>query len=121
MSVRSLGATIRRARLARGWSQARLGHETGMPQSNIARIEKGVDDMRLSTFERVISALGYNMLIAPSLSTLFSDPPRGSRIEAARDYGVDLGQLYASISMTPEERLAAASRNAIGIAELLER
>jgi hypothetical protein len=38
---------------------------------------------------------------------LFTNPPPGSKIEAARKYGVDLTLLAANLALTPEERVQA--------------
>ena len=40
------GAEIRRARLARGWSQTQLAKEAGVGQRTIVRIESGEDQIR---------------------------------------------------------------------------
>ena len=39
------------------------------------------------------------------LTRLINDPPPGSKIAAARDYGVDLTLLLRRLEMTPTERL----------------
>ncbi|HME00559.1 MAG TPA: hypothetical protein VKM93_24910 [Terriglobia bacterium] len=39
------------------------------------------------------------------LIQLINDPPPGSKIAAARDYGVDLTLLLRRLKMTPTERL----------------
>lgn len=52
------GASLRRIRLARGWSQATLAKEIGTTQSHIARIENAEIDPQASTLERLGHALG---------------------------------------------------------------
>ncbi len=49
---------------------------------------------------------------------LFANPPKGSALERAREYGIDLGQLYACFLMTPSERLDFAAQNAHGLDDL---
>lgn len=117
----SLSEIVRDARLASGLSQEALGQAAGIPQSHVAKIESGAD-IRTSTLTRVLGALGYRVEIRPEdPREFFVAPPRGSRIEAARNYGVDLGQLYAGYAMSPAERLDSAANSANGLARLLVR
>lgn len=39
------------------------------------------------------------------LIRLFNDPPAGSKLAAAKDYGIDLTLLLRTLGMTPTERL----------------
>lgn len=39
------------------------------------------------------------------LLMLIADPPPGSKIEAARDFGVDLTLLVQNLALTPDERV----------------
>ena len=39
------------------------------------------------------------------LLELIRNPPPGSKLEAARDYGIDLSLFLRSLEMTPAERL----------------
>jgi len=119
MDSLATGAAVRRARSASGLSQAQLGAQIGIPQSYIARIEAGAD-VRVSTLARVLRALGLSLEIRGHVEALFRDPPPGSKLATARDFGVDLGQLYANYRMGPSERLALAEANARGLGELLE-
>jgi len=50
--------SIRNLRLKKGWSQSRLAAEVGTSQPHIARIERGTEDVRISTIERLAAALG---------------------------------------------------------------
>ena len=43
------------------------------------------------------------------------NPPPGSRIEAARKYGIDVGLLIEQLRLTPEERLRKLERAATGL------
>jgi hypothetical protein len=54
------------------------------------------------------------------LIQLINDPPRGSKIAAARDYGVDLARLLRTLEMTPTERLLVLGRAQASI-EALQR
>ncbi len=58
-ALEAIGAEVRGARLARGWSQRRLAGLSGVSQSTISRLECGVPcGMRLNTLARVHAALG---------------------------------------------------------------
>lgn len=52
--------TIRRLRLARGWSQSMLAETVGTSQSHIALIESGRADIRLTTLQKLAKALGVS-------------------------------------------------------------
>jgi len=39
-----------------------------------------------------------------ALIALISDPPRGSKLAAARDFGMDLSLFLSSLELTPTER-----------------
>jgi hypothetical protein len=39
-----------------------------------------------------------------ALIALISDPPRGSKLAAARDFGMDLSLFVSSLELTPTER-----------------
>lgn len=64
----AVGALLRQARLAVGWSQRELAHRAGVHQPQIARIERG-DDIQVSLLERVARPLGVTTgLVDPSLA-----------------------------------------------------
>jgi predicted transcriptional regulator len=50
-----------KARAERGWSQADLARELGLPRSAISRLEAGDTDPRLSTVVAVCSALALRI------------------------------------------------------------
>lgn len=50
------GVAVRAARQRRGWSQEKLGNESGLSRPTIARIEHG-DDVSTATLSKVASAL----------------------------------------------------------------
>src|SRR5262245_15610823 len=53
-----LGERVRRARMARGWKQKDLAENTGVPQGNISRIERGqIQDIHLSRFVALMHTL----------------------------------------------------------------
>lgn len=53
--------TVRSQRLRLGLSQKQLGNRIGTSQSHIARIERGTEDIQLSTFRKLAEALDLNM------------------------------------------------------------
>jgi len=57
-AVKELGARVRSARHARGWTQEELSAETGLAVVQISRIERGVREVRLTTLLRLLRGLG---------------------------------------------------------------
>jgi DNA-binding MarR family transcriptional regulator len=73
----AVGAWLRRARQAAGWSQRELAKRAGVHQPQIARIERG-EDIQVSLLERVVKPLG----VAPGLvHPPAADAPGGSGTE----------------------------------------
>jgi HTH-type transcriptional regulator/antitoxin HipB len=64
-SPKQLGSTIRRARKARGWSQADLAEQVGIRQAGISLIETGNPATRLATILAVLTALDLELQVAP--------------------------------------------------------
>ena len=60
-----LAHTIRLQRRRRGLSQTQLGRLLHMPQSQVARIEKGASDMRLSTLTEIARVLDLEPMLLP--------------------------------------------------------
>jgi transcriptional regulator with XRE-family HTH domain len=54
---RKIGATIRQARVEKGWTQSDLAHKTGIIQSDISSIELGKKNITLSTLARIAKVL----------------------------------------------------------------
>jgi len=75
----SLAASIRGARIARGWTQRDLASRAGIPQSVVSAIETG-DGVRIDTFERVCAALDGNLRLEAHLP--FAGEGRG-QVDAA--------------------------------------
>lgn len=55
-----LGARIRNARRARGWTQEKLAGEAGVGRDAVLRVEKGHRNARPSTISKVAGALGLD-------------------------------------------------------------
>jgi HTH-type transcriptional regulator / antitoxin HipB len=56
---------IRIQRRNRGMTQSRFGSIVGMPQSQLARIERGASDVRLSTLTEIARALDLEPMLIP--------------------------------------------------------
>lgn len=56
---------LNQARRAAGLSQRQLAARSGVPQSAIARIERGQQIPRVDTLERLLRACGFELRLAP--------------------------------------------------------
>lgn len=56
-AVERFGANVRKARLARGWTQEDLAEKTGLATVQVSRIERGKREVRLTTLVRLVRAL----------------------------------------------------------------
>lgn len=56
-AVKRFGENVRAARKAKGWTQEDLAHATGIATVQVSRIERGVREIRLTTFLRLLAAL----------------------------------------------------------------
>ncbi len=83
---------LNQARRAAGLSQRELASRTGVPQSGIARIERGHQDPRADTLERLLAACGFELRLGPR-----------------RGGGVDESQIAEWIAFDPHERLRRAT------------
>lgn len=96
----SAATYVNQARRAAGLSQRELSRRTGVPQSAIARIERGQQVPRVDTLEKLLKACGFELRLGP-----------------ARGGGVDLSQIDEWLDLTPAERL----ERAVGHGRLLGR
>lgn len=60
-----LARALRLHRQRKRISQAELGHQLKMPQSQIARVEAGTSDLRLSTLVEIARALDLEPMLVP--------------------------------------------------------
>ena len=61
-----LGAAVKRRRIAIGWSQRDLQRASGLNQSAISRLERGIlSGIRFSTFARLVAAMNGLDLARP--------------------------------------------------------
>lgn len=69
LRLNSLPATMREklkaARTERGWSQARLGQEIGLPQMHISGIENGKIMPRFNTLLDYVRVLNFDLIMVP--------------------------------------------------------
>lgn len=61
--LRKVGLNLRAERARRDWTQERLAAASGLSVSQIARMERGHRDARLTTVVRVAWALGIEPLV----------------------------------------------------------
>jgi len=61
--LRQVGLTLKAERARRDWTQERLAHDAGLSVSQIARMERGLRDARLTTLVRVVWELKIDPLV----------------------------------------------------------
>lgn len=88
----SAASRINQARRAAGLSQRQLAERAGIPQSAIARMERGHQMPRADTLERLLKACGFEQRLAP-----------------ARGGGVDRSLIRGWLKHSPGERLQGAA------------
>ncbi len=88
----SAATYLNQARRAAGLSQRELSRRTGVPQSAIARIERGLQVPRVDTLQRLLEACGFELRLGP-----------------VRGGGVDRSQLQEWLEFSPAERLERAT------------
>ena len=64
-SYEAIAASLKQARLAKGWTQRELSARTHIPQSHISRIEKGAVDLQLSSLIELARALDRDVELVP--------------------------------------------------------
>jgi transcriptional regulator with XRE-family HTH domain len=100
----SAATYVNQARRAAGFSQRELSRRTGVPQSAIARIERGLQVPRSDTLERLLGACGFELRLGPlrgggvdlSLVDHWLDLTAAERAEGAMDYGRVLDRLQGA-------------------------
>jgi transcriptional regulator with XRE-family HTH domain len=85
----NVGRTLRHARRRARLTQRELATRAGVPQSTVARIERGVHMPRVDTFEHLLEACGMDI-----------------ELTHKRGVGVDVTQIQGLLRMTPHERVA---------------
>jgi transcriptional regulator with XRE-family HTH domain len=85
------GQLIREARVAAGLTQTDLAKRIRTTQSVVSRWERGGDEPRLSSLDRILRACGQRLAIS------------------VEDDDVDRAQIRQQLAMTPAERLASVT------------
>jgi len=104
----SAATYLNQARRAAGLSQRELSRRTGVPQSAIARIERGQQIPRVDTLERLLAACGFALRLGPvrgggvdrSLIDHWLELLPSQRAEGAADYGRVLDRLQQAKPVT---------------------
>ena len=96
--------SLREARVAARMTQRDLARAAGIPQSTVARIERGQLIPRVDTFDRLMRAAGYEL-----------------KSEQRPGFGVDRTLIARQLRLTPEERLRLVTENSNNLAELLRQ
>lgn len=100
----SAATYVNQARRAAGLSQRELSRRAGVPQSAIARIERGLQVPRADTLERLLKACGFELRLGPtrgggvdtSLIEHWLELTPAERAEGATDYGRVLDRLSSA-------------------------
>lgn len=96
--------TLLDARSSAGLSQRELAARAGMPQSTVARIERGQLMPRVDTFDRLLRASGTKVTIEPLTKS-----------------GVDISLIRDRVRMTPGQRARLATQEAKAMVRLVPR
>ena len=77
MSLESIGASIRRARLVKGLTQAQLADLTGLSRTTINQVERGrVADLGIRKIVAVADRVGLVVGVSPAARPMSPDPFR---------------------------------------------
>jgi transcriptional regulator with XRE-family HTH domain len=91
---------VRTARRRKGLTQRELAHRTGIPQPMISSIERGLQDPRYSTLERILAAVDQEFDVVDRAGA-----------------GVDRTQFVESLRLTPLQRL----RSGVSASKAIDR
>ena len=94
-------ALLQEARRQSGLTQAELARRAGVPQSTVAKIERGRRDPSLSTLERLVNAAGLELRVQLT--------PRDDH---------DLQLIDLMLDLTPEQRLHALEDRLAAFADI---
>jgi transcriptional regulator with XRE-family HTH domain len=68
------GPMLRKARLERGWSQARLGQRSGLQQPVVSAYESGAREPSVSALRRLARAMGMDVALVAAQPGAGPDP-----------------------------------------------
>jgi len=69
---------LRRARQARGWSQATLARSSGVPQSVVSAYESGAREPTVASLRRLTRAMDLDLVMVPAVRS-GPDPEAAAR------------------------------------------
>jgi transcriptional regulator with XRE-family HTH domain len=98
------GKTLREAREHARLSQRDVAARSGIPQSAIARIERGRVIPRVDTLNRLLAGCGASLDLRPKLGV-----------------GIDRTAMRELLKLTPDERLRIASASSRNLASFLAK
>ena len=64
-AIEDIAASIKAARIAKGFTQKQLGERVGLPQSHISKIEGGSVDLQISSLVEIARALDLELKLVP--------------------------------------------------------
>ncbi|MBO9503107.1 helix-turn-helix transcriptional regulator [Qipengyuania flava] len=64
-AIEGIAASIKAARIAKGFTQKQLGERVGLPQSHISKIEGGNVDLQISSLVEIARALDLELKLVP--------------------------------------------------------
>lgn len=64
-AIEDIAASIKAARIAKGFTQKELGERVGLPQSHISKIEGGSVDLQISSLVEIARALDLELKLVP--------------------------------------------------------
>ncbi|MBU1865159.1 MAG: helix-turn-helix transcriptional regulator [Actinobacteria bacterium] len=106
----NLAIRLRLAREAAGLTQSAVSRASGIAVPNLSRIESGKADLRLSTLDRVLDALGLDIQLVPRTTRVSID-----EVVALSEQGRERLMAAGLGASSPRQRLDARQRGGIDI------
>lgn len=94
----ALAESLRAARQRKGWTQSELSAASGVPQSHISRIERGVVDLRVSSLVALARILDLELALVPRKSV-----PAIESIIRSTTSGADISRQLSSSELAQRE------------------
>ena len=93
MRIQELGSQIRRARVARGLTQAQLAEAAGLSLSTLNQLENGVfPDLGVRRAQAILDLLGLTLTAQPAIQSRKPDFIRMACATASVSFKTDLGE-----------------------------
>jgi predicted transcriptional regulator len=94
LNTADLGALLRTIRTSADVTQVELSKKLGIPQQNVAQFEAGARELMLSTMNKYVRALGWELTLtarkidrADSARTKASDPAKSPASRSGKEPG----------------------------------